>query len=63
MDNVYKTIRSKPKEDVILLKIDSDNTYLSDASFNGTIFKVLMDSGESKSVMSSKWFMSIPDFF
>ncbi len=63
VDNVYKTTRSKPKVDVILLKIDSDDTCLSDASVNGTTFKFLINSGASKSVISSKCFMSIPDFF
>ncbi len=63
VDNVYKTTRSKPKVDVILLKIDSDDICLSDASVNGITFMFLMDSGVSKRVMSSKWFMSIPDFF
>ncbi len=63
MDDVYYTIRTNPKSDVILLKMDSDKAWFANASFNGTPFKFHMDSGESKSVMSSKWFMSIPELF
>ncbi len=63
MDNVYNTIPSNPKADVVLLKLDSDDAWFADASINGTPFKFLMDSGASKSVKSSKHFMSISDLF
>ncbi len=63
MDDVYYTTHSKPKKDVVLLKMDTGDAWFADSSINGTPFKFLMDSGASKSVMSSKWFMSIPDVF
>ncbi|MBL0686807.1 MAG: retroviral-like aspartic protease [Sulfurospirillum sp.] len=52
-----------PKSDIILLKMDSGDAWFADASLNGTTFKFLMDTGASKCVMSSKWFMSIPEMF
>ncbi len=61
MDDVYYTTRWKPKADIILLKMDSGDAWFADASVNGTPFKFLMDSGASKSVMSSK--QSIPEVF
>ncbi len=61
VDDVYHTTRSKPKSDVILLKINSGGAWFADASVNGTSFKFLMDTGTSKSVMSSKRFMFIPE--
>ncbi len=60
MDDVYETIQPKPKSDVIILKMNSGDAWFADASVNGTFFKFLMDTGSSKSVMSSKRFMSIP---
>ncbi len=63
MDDVYYTTRTKPKSDVILLKMDSDEAWFTNASVNGTPFKLLMDSRASKSIMSSKRFMSIPELF
>ncbi len=50
MDDGYRTFRSKPKADVVLLKIDS-----ADASVIGTSFKFLMDLGASKIVISMKY--------
>ncbi len=61
MDDVYETIRPKPKSDVILLKMNSGDAWFADASVNGTSFKFLMDTGASKSVVSSKRFISIPE--
>ncbi len=55
--------RTKPKSDVILLIMDSGEAWFANASVNGTPFKFLLDSGASKSVMSSKLFMSIPELF
>ncbi len=63
LDDVYYTTRSKPKSDAILLKMDSGDSWFADASVKGTAFKFLMDTGASKSVMSSKNFMSIPEMF
>ncbi len=63
VDDVYYTTCSKPKSDVILLKMDSGDAWFADASVNGTAFKFKMDTGASKSVMSSKCFMSIPEMF
>ncbi len=63
MDDVYHTTRSRTKADVILLKMNSGDAWFANASINGTPFKFLMDSGASKSVMSSIRFMSIPDGF
>ncbi len=63
MDDVYHTTLSKPKSDVILLKMNSGDAWFADASLNGTHFKFLMDTGASKSVMSSRRFMSIPELF
>ncbi len=63
VDDVYYTTRTKPKSDVILLKMDSGEAWFANASVNGTPFKFLMDSGASKNVMSSKLFMSIPELF
>ncbi len=63
VDDVYYTTRTKPKSDVILLKMDSGDAWFASASVNGTLFKFLMDSGANKSVMSSKRFMSIPELF
>ncbi len=63
MDDVYYTTRSKPKSDVILLKMDSGDAWFADEAVNGTTFKFLVDRGASKSVMSSKHFMSIPEIF
>ncbi len=63
MEYVYYKTRTKPKSDVILLKMDSGEARSANASVNGTPFKFLMDSGASKSVISSKWFMSIPELF
>ncbi len=63
MDDVYYMTRTKPKSDVTLLKMDSDEAWFANASVNGTSFKFLMDLGASKSVMSSKQFMSIPELF
>ncbi len=51
-DDVYYTTRSKPKSDVILLKMNSGDAWFADASVNGTSFKLLMDTGAYKSVMS-----------
>ncbi len=62
-DDVYYTTRSKPKSDIILLKMDSGDAWFADASVHETYFKFLMDTGISKSVMSSKHFMSIPEMF
>ncbi len=61
MDDVYEKIRPKPKSDVILLKMNSGDAWFADASVNGTSFKFLMDTGASKSVVSSKRFISIPE--
>ncbi len=61
MDDVYETIRPKPKSDVILLKMNSGDAWFVYASVNRTYFKFLMDTGASKCVMSSKRFMSIPE--
>ncbi len=63
MDDVYYMTRTKPKSEVILLKMDSGEAWFANASVNGTPFKFLIYSGASKSVMSSKWFMSIPELF
>ncbi len=63
MDDVYHTTRSRPKLDVILLKMESGDAWFADASINGTPFTFSMDSGASKSVISSKQFMSISDVF
>ncbi len=63
MDDVHQTIRSKPKADVVLLKINSGDAWFANASVNGTKFKFLMDTGASKSVMSMKSFKSIPELF
>ncbi len=63
VDDVYYTTRTKPKWDVILLKMDSGEAWFANASVNGTPFKLVMDSRASKGVMSSKWFMSIQELF
>ncbi len=63
MDDVYHTTRSKPKSEVILLKMDSRDARFAYASANRTSFKFLMDTQANKSVMSSKRFMSIPEKF
>ncbi len=38
LDDVYHTTRSKPKSDVILLKMNSGDAWFADASVNGTPF-------------------------
>ncbi len=43
--------------------MDSGDAWFAEAFVNGTRFKFLMDTGASKSVMSSKRFMSIPEPF
>ncbi len=43
--------------------MNSGNAWFVNASVNGTSFKFLMDSGASKSVISIKCFMSIPELF
>ncbi len=43
--------------------MDSGDAWIADTSVNGASFKFLMDTGVSKSVMSSKRFMSIPEMF
>ncbi len=43
--------------------MDSGEAWFANASVNGTPIKFLMDSGASKSVMSSKRFMSVPELF
>ncbi len=48
---------------VILLKMSSGDAWYADASVNGTLFKLLMDTGASKSVMSMKRFLNIPELF
>ncbi len=63
VDDVYYPTRKKLKSDVILLKMDSGEAWFANTSVNGTPFKFLMDSGASKSVMSSKRFMSIPELY
>ncbi len=63
LDDVYQTIRSKPKADVVLLKMNSGDAWFADASVNGTKFKFMMDTGASKSVMYMKSFKSIPKLF
>ncbi len=63
VDDVYHTTSSKPKSDVILLEMESGDAWFADASVNGTSFQFLMDTGASKSVMSSKRVMSIPEMF
>ncbi len=63
LDDVYQTIRSKLKADVVLLKMKYGNAWFADASVNGTKFNFLMDTGASKSVMSMKSFKSIPELF
>ncbi len=52
VDDVYYTTHSKPKADVVLLKLDSGDASFADTSINGTPFKFLMDSGVSKCVVS-----------
>ncbi len=61
VDDLYYTTQTKPISNVILLKMDSGEAWFANASVNGTPFKFIMDSGASKSVMSSKGFMSIPE--
>ncbi len=63
VDYVYYISCSKQKADVVLLKLDSSDAWFADASIDGTPFNFLMDSGVSKSVMSLKQFLSIPDLF
>ncbi len=63
LDDVYRMTRSKPKSDVILLKMNSCDGWFVDASVYRTPFKFLKDTGASKSVMSSKRFISIPELF
>ncbi len=63
MDDVYYMTQTKPKSNILLLKMDSGEVWFANASVNGIPFKFLMDSGASKSVMSSKWFMSILELF
>ncbi len=63
LDDVYQTNHSKPKANVVLLKMNSGDAWFADASVNGTKFKFLMDTGASKSVMSMKSFKSIPQLF
>ncbi len=41
--------------------MNSDDAWFADASVNGTSLKFLMDTQASKSVMSSKRFMFIPE--
>ncbi len=41
MDDVYYTSHSKPKADVVLLKLDSCDAWFADASINGTPFRFL----------------------
>ncbi len=60
---MYQTIRSKPKANVVLLKMNSGDAWFADASVNGTKFKFQMDTGASKSGMSMKSFKSIPELF
>ncbi len=60
---MYHTTHSKPKSDVILLKMDYGDAWFADGSINRINFNFLMDTGTSKSVISSKCFMSIPDMF
>ncbi len=55
-DDIYQTMRLKPKSDVVLLKLNSGDAWFADATVNGTAFKFLMDTGASKSVMSMKCF-------
>ncbi len=43
--------------------MNSGDAWFANASINGTSFKFLMDTGVSKSVMSLRRFMSIPDLF
>ncbi len=59
----FYTTRTQPTSDVIILNMDSGEAWFVNASVNGTPFKFLMDSGASKSVMSSTRFMSIPEYF
>ncbi len=63
MDEVYQTIHSRPKADVVVLKMNSGNAWFADESVNGTKFKFLKDTGARKSVMSMKCFKSIPELF
>ncbi len=63
MDDVYYMTGTKPKSDIILLRMDSGEAWFANAFVNGTPFKFLMDSGASKCVMSLKRFMSIPELF
>ncbi len=63
LDYLHQTIRSKPKADVVLLKMNSGDAWVAVASVNGTKFKFLMDIGASKSFMSMKSFRSIPELF
>ncbi len=39
------------------------DAWFADESVNGTSFKLLMDTGDSKSVISLRRFMSIPKLF
>ncbi len=63
LDDVYHATQSKPKSDVILLKMNSGDAWFANTSIKGTPFKFLMDRGTSKSVMFSKQFMSIQQLF
>ncbi len=45
------------------MKMDSAEAWFANAFVNGIPFKFLMDSRASKSVMSLKCFMSIPELF
>ncbi len=56
-------IRPKPKSDVVLFKMSSGDAWFAHASVNGTSFKFLMATGASKSVMSMKRFLTIPELF
>ncbi len=62
-EDIYPMMHSKPKSDVVLLKLNSGDAWFADASVNGTPFKFLMDTGASKSVMSMKYFKSVPVLF
>ncbi len=63
LDDEYQTIHSRPKVDVVLLKMNSGDAWFAEDSVNGTKFKFLKDAGASKSVMSMKCFKSIPELF
>ena len=61
IDDVFQTRQQRTKADVVLLSLDTGESWFAETVTCGVPMNFLMDTGASKSVMSHRKFMSIPE--